>query len=267
MRQEDIIVPATFKVAVIGLGEAGSAIAHDLIRAGIRVHGWDPAPRGDVSQIRLAESGPTAAEQADVILSINTASVALAVARELLPVLRPGQIFADLNTSAPALKRELALLIEPTGAAFVDLALMAPVPGHGLYTPALASGTGASAFIELFKPLGMPVTLVDEQAGSAAQRKLLRSVFMKGLAAAAIESMAAASAAGCAEWMRNEITHQLIEADAALLDRLIEGSRKHAVRRTEEMIAATDLLHDLHVEPRIAQAAAGWLQELAKDSS
>jgi len=260
-------VPASFTVAVIGLGEAGSTIAHDLVRAGIQVHGWDPAPRGDVSQIPLAENSLAAAEPADVILSINVALVALSVARDLLPVLRPGQIFADLNTSAPVLKRELAALVEPTGAAFVDLALMAPVPGHGLRTPALASGSGASTFIELFKPLGMPVTLVDHQAGSAAQRKLLRSIFMKGLAAAVIESIEAASAAGCLEWMRGEITNQLIEADEALLDRLIEGSRKHAVRRTEEMIAATDLLHDLHIEPRIAQAALAWLQELAKNSS
>src|SRR5438105_1103207 len=136
-------MPATFIVAVIGLGEAGSTIAHDLINLGVQVRGWDPTPRGDVSQIPLATSAQAAAERADVILSINIASVALMVARDLLPILRPGQIFADLNTSAPALKRELALLIEPTGAAFVDLALMAPVPGHGLRTPALVSGSGA----------------------------------------------------------------------------------------------------------------------------
>lgn len=256
-------MPATFTVAVIGLGEAGSTIARDLVSLNIQVRGWDPAPRGDVSHIPLAANAQAAAEGANVILSINVASVALAVARDLLPTLYAGQIFADLNTAAPALKCELAQLIEPTGAAFVDLALMAPVPGHGLRTPALASGSGAGAFIELFKPLGMPIEFVDQQAGSAAQRKLLRSVFMKGLAAAVIESMEAASRAGCAEWMRSEITNQLLEADASLLDRLIQGSRKHALRRTEEMQAATDLLNDLHVEPRVSQAALGWLQELA----
>jgi 3-hydroxyisobutyrate dehydrogenase-like beta-hydroxyacid dehydrogenase len=255
-------MPASFVVAVIGLGEAGATIARDLVRSGIEVRGWDPAPRGDVRQIPLATNAQAAAEQADVILSINLASVALSVARDILPVLRPGQIFADLNTAAPALKRELAALIEPTGAAFVDLALMAPVPGHGLHTPALAAGSGAEAFMALFKPLGMPITFVDNQAGSAAQRKLLRSVFMKGLAACVIESMEAASKAGCAEWMRGEITNQLLAADAALLDRLIEGSRKHAARRIEEMRAASELLNELHVEPRISQAALAWLQEL-----
>ncbi|HLI91575.1 MAG TPA: DUF1932 domain-containing protein [Ktedonobacteraceae bacterium] len=255
---------ASFIVAVIGLGEAGSAIAHDLVRSGVEVRGWDPAPRGDVRQIPLVANARAAAEQAAVILNINLASVALAVARDILPVLHSGQIFADLNTAAPALKRELAALIESTGAAFVDLALMAPVPGRGLRTPALAAGSGAEAFMALFKPLGMPVMFVDHRAGSAAQRKLLRSIFMKGLAASIIESMEAASKVGCAEWMRGEITHQLVAADAALLDRLIEGSRKHAARRIEEMKAASELLTDLNVEPRISQAALGWLQELER---
>ena len=133
---------ASFIVAVIGLGEAGSTIAHDLVRLGLQVRGWDPAPRGDVTLIPLAENGLATAEQANVILSINVASVALTVARDMLPVLRPGQIFADLNTAAPALKRELASLIEPTGATFVDLArwhlFLDMACAHPLWRQALA---------------------------------------------------------------------------------------------------------------------------------
>ena len=33
----------TLVIAVLGLGEAGSAIAQDLVRAGVRVRGYDPA--------------------------------------------------------------------------------------------------------------------------------------------------------------------------------------------------------------------------------
>jgi hypothetical protein len=60
--------------------------------------------------------------------------------------------------------------------------------------------------------------------------------------------------------MREEIARQLASADEALLDRLVEGSRKHALRRTEEMQAAAELLRDLRVEPRVSLAALGWLQ-------
>ena len=69
----------------------------------------------------------------------------------------------------------------------------------------LASGAGAQAFADIFVPLGMPVTVVSEQAGDAATLKLVRSVFMKGLAAAVVESMQAAEAAGHAEWLEQEI--------------------------------------------------------------
>ncbi|MGZ4310454.1 MAG: NAD(P)-dependent oxidoreductase, partial [Gaiellaceae bacterium] len=59
------------------------------------------------------------------------------------------------------------------------------VPASGLATPALASGAGAGRFAELFRPLGMPVEVVGPRPGDAAGLKLLRSVFMKGMAAAA----------------------------------------------------------------------------------
>ena len=90
--------------------------------------------------------------------------------------------------------------------------------------------------------------------------KLVRSVFMKGLAAAAIESSEAAEAAGHAQWLRQEITAVIGEA---LLERLLEGSRSHAARRTDEMEAARDLLLRLGVEPRVAGASAAVLADLA----
>ena len=62
------------------------------------------------------------------------------------------------------------------------------MPATGLATPALASGAGAERFAELFGPLGMPVEVVGATPGDAAGLKLLRSVFMKGIAAAAIEA-------------------------------------------------------------------------------
>jgi hypothetical protein len=47
-----------------------------------------------------------------------------------------------------------------------------------------------------------------------------------------------------------------------MLDRFVEGSRAHAVRRTEEMRAAAAYLEELGVPPRIAAASADWLQQL-----
>jgi 3-hydroxyisobutyrate dehydrogenase-like beta-hydroxyacid dehydrogenase len=105
----------------------------------------------------------------------------------------------------------------------------------------------------------MPVEVVSAEPGDAAGLKLLRSVFMKGIAVAAIESLAAADAAGNGEWVRADIAAVLGEP---LLQRLLEGSKAHAARRVEEMRAATDYVEQLGVEPRVARAAAEWLAQL-----
>jgi 3-hydroxyisobutyrate dehydrogenase-like beta-hydroxyacid dehydrogenase len=219
------------------------------------VRGYDPAvPDG-------SPDARTAVEDADVVLSVSAAKAALAAATEAVPALRPGVVYADLNTAAPALKRELAGLVEGAGASFADVALLGPVPVRGLGTPALASGSGAEAFADVIGPLGMPVTVVSEQAGEAAAMKLVRSVFMKGLAASVVESMRAAEAAGCADWLAREIADVI---GRPLLERLLEGSERHAARRVDEMEAAAELLRELGVEPRIARASAALLSDLTE---
>ena len=69
-------------VTVLGLGEAGSAIARDLVAAGARVRGFDPvqpAPEG----VEAAPDAAAAAASADVVLSVNSASVAQHLAPDL----------------------------------------------------------------------------------------------------------------------------------------------------------------------------------------
>jgi 3-hydroxyisobutyrate dehydrogenase-like beta-hydroxyacid dehydrogenase len=255
------------RVAVIGLGEAGSAIAADLVAAGVEVVGWDPVVDEPPQAGQRAGSAVAAVANATAVLSVNAAAVAMDVARELAPALSPNQLYADLNTAAPGLKVQLAGVIQPSGALFVDVALMAPVPGRGLRTPGLASGPGAARFVDLFRGLGMPVHMVGREPGAAAARKLLRSVFMKGMAAAAIESLAAARAEGCEEWLHGELAEVCQGADAALLERLLAGSRRHASRRRHEMDAAAEMLTELGVEPRVCVAAAGWLGQLDAEAA
>jgi 3-hydroxyisobutyrate dehydrogenase-like beta-hydroxyacid dehydrogenase len=245
------------RVAILGAGEAGSAIGRDLLAAGVDVAAWDPVARGSLP---LAPSAEDAVRGSDFVLSLNAAAAALDAARSALPALAPEAVFADLNTAAPQLKRELAGLTAP--ASFADVALLSAVRGIG--TPALASGSGAEGFARAFGPLGMSVEVVDGGPGAAAARKLVRSVFMKGMAAALVESLRAADAAGCGDWLRADLARVV---DEQLLTRLVEGSSKHAVRRIDEMEAAAELLEELGVVPRVAEAARAWLEELAAEGA
>jgi 3-hydroxyisobutyrate dehydrogenase-like beta-hydroxyacid dehydrogenase len=252
-RQQSCFTSGVVEIAVLGLGEAGGRLVADLADAGASVRGYDPDPARRGS----ARSPEGAAAGADVVLSVNAAGAAVAAAASVVSVLGEGAVYADLNTSSPTVKRELAAI---AGERFADVALLGPVPEKGLRTPALASGPAAQAFAAVLRPLGMPVDVVSDRAGDAAEMKLLRSVFMKGLAASAIESLDAAERSGHDVWLRGEIAGVIGEP---LLDRLLEGSRRHAARRVEEMDAASGLLLDLGVEPRIASASAALLSELA----
>jgi 3-hydroxyisobutyrate dehydrogenase-like beta-hydroxyacid dehydrogenase len=261
----DEIVDNPTRIAVLGLGEAGSAIAADLIAAGAAVSGWDPAGAPDLDGLRFAGGNVEAAAEASVVLSVNWASVAVEVAAEVAPTLTPGTVFADLNTAAPERKREAAAKVEPAGARFVDVALLSPVPGRGLATPAFASGSGAEALVAALAPLGAALEVLGPAAGEAAERKLLRSVFVKGMAIAALESLEAARAAGCEEWLRGQLVATLEGADEALLDRWLRGSRAHAPRRAEEMAAAAEMLAALGTPASISAAAEEWFEQLAEE--
>jgi 3-hydroxyisobutyrate dehydrogenase-like beta-hydroxyacid dehydrogenase len=251
-------------VAVLGLGEAGGRIAADLVSAGVEVRGYDPLAASAPEGVGRASDAGSAVSGANVVLALTTASSALAAAGSAAPGLDSDAIYADLNTTSPALKEDIAALVTRVGARFADVALLGPVPTRGLGTPALASGPGAQAFAETIGLLGMPVAVVSDRPGDAATLKLVRSVFMKGLAASALESLQAADAAGHREWLEGEIAAVIGEP---LLKRLVDGSRRHAERRVDEMEAARDLLLELGLEPRIAAASAAVLAELAGDGA
>jgi 3-hydroxyisobutyrate dehydrogenase-like beta-hydroxyacid dehydrogenase len=253
-------------VAVLGLGEAGSLLARDLVRGGAQVRGWDPNPHGDLSEIPFAPSFEDAVGGATIVLSVNWAIVAHEVARDTLPFLRRGTLFADLNTAGPGLKAELAEIVAPSGAAFVDVAMMAPVPPLGIRVPMFLAGDGAERLAPFLRRFGTPADVVGARPGEAAARKLCRSVFFKGMSAAVCEALQAARAAGVEDWLRSDITKTFVNADASTLDRVVDGTYKHAKRRGHEMRDASALLVELGIPATIATATAESLERIAQEN-
>src|SRR5262249_20918782 len=191
-------------VAVLGLGEAGSQIAAGLCAAGAVVRGFDPRVPA-TGGVTACAGDADACRGAAVVVSLTCAHEAEGALTAALPAMRGGAIYADLNTASSALKAHLASLAAVAGVGFADVALMAPVPGRGLHTPMLAAGAAAGEFARCFDRLGAGVEVVAGPAGAAAERKLVRSVFYKGLAAAVTEALRAARAAGCEQWLRENI--------------------------------------------------------------
>ncbi|HLT12254.1 MAG TPA: NAD(P)-binding domain-containing protein [Micromonosporaceae bacterium] len=249
------------RIAVLGLGEAGSAFSADLAAAGADVVGYDPRQHLPIpSSVRRAASVAEAVAGAELALSLNSARVAEAVAAEALPAMRPGAVFADLNTSAPELKRRIAAMTASHGIAFAEVAVMAPVPGRGVSVPSVAAGPGAPTYADALARHGGRVEVLDAPVGTASTRKLLRSIVMKGLAASIVEALDAADRVGSGDWLRSDLANQF---GAELAERLERGTRMHAARRVDEMRAASELLVELGVAPLVTEATVQRLAQVA----
>lgn len=256
------------EIAVLGLGEAGRIYAEGLHRRGAHVRGYDPAYAGDDLEIGvIAPSLEAAVDGAELTLSLVGASAAAAVAARARPAMPPHAVFADMNTASPELMRQLAAEARAASIRYVDVAIMAPVPRAGIDTPLLACGTGAAWLTDAFRGLGVPIEDVGREAGVAAGLKLLRSVFMKGLAALAFESLTAAERAGSMAWMKSQIAAELGPAGDALVERLITGTKLHAARRAHEMRDALDYVESLGTPSHMTVATLEWMECLADSRS
>jgi 3-hydroxyisobutyrate dehydrogenase-like beta-hydroxyacid dehydrogenase len=250
------------RLAVFGLGEAGSLFAREAVEAGAQVHGYDPAPVPTPEGV-VRHGTPTAAvSDVDVVLALTAAVDAEGALRQALGAIPATAVYADCATGSSGLKRRLSDLAAEHATAFVDVALMSPVPGKGIATPALASGPGAARFVELMVPVGMDVVDDGPEAGRAAARKLLRSVVMKGFAALLIESMEAAHAAGLADETWENLVGQFTDADEALMRRLVDGTAPHSLRRLHEMEASAALLVELGIDPVMTRGTVESLRRI-----
>ncbi|MFI6426909.1 NAD(P)-binding domain-containing protein [Promicromonospora sp. NPDC050880] len=243
------------RLAVLGLGEAGTIYAQGFTTAGAEVAGFDPGDTATPPGVRRAGSVGDAVAGADLVISLVTAAHAVDVAREAAPALAPEALYADLNAASPELKHEVAAALGGASGRFADVAVIGSVPQNGPRTSLLVSGPATTGVASSFRELGAPVEAMGGDPGDATRRKILRSVFMKGLGAVITEAIDAGVAAGEEAWVRDQITAELAGGRAAA-ERLDLGTRKHAVRRSHESAAAAGLLSSLGVNPVVTTAAA-----------
>ena len=93
-------------VAVLGLGEAGSAIAAGLCAAGAVVRGFDPRVTPGPG-ITACTGDADASRGAAVVVSLTCDHEAEEALVAALPAMLPGAIYADLNTASSEQKARL----------------------------------------------------------------------------------------------------------------------------------------------------------------
>lgn len=260
----------------IGLGEAAFHIARGLHGEGlqgIRAYDkfWNVPPQSDLvaqrageASVALAPSLQALVEGCDIVISAVSANLAVPLARESAAWLRPGQVYADLNSAGPQTKIEAAAIVAPTGAAFVDGAIMGTVPGLGHKVPTLVCGDGAQRFADALRPFGMQLTVLEGAAGKASASKMLRSIFMKGVVALLLETVLAGHEYG----LEDDLLDSIAETFAAgpfleVANGLIARGVIHAERRAHEMDEVVATLRAAGVDDTMSLATRDKLLKIA----
>ncbi|CAO3428751.1 DUF1932 domain-containing protein [Azospirillum doebereinerae] len=266
------------KIAFIGFGEAAQAFTSGWrTRGPVSVAAYDilfDDPRH--AEAKLAEcrtlgvlpldSAAEAAAWADVVISAVTADQVIAAADSVLPAVRPGLLYLDINSAAPFRKAEAAERVAAKGAGTVDVAVMAPVYPRRHETPLLISGPAAAEVEPILAALGMTFEVVSDRTGDASTVKMIRSVAIKGFESVTMECVTAAVKLGIEDRIIPSITASLSNIDfAALADHVMERVVVHGKRRAAEMREVAATLEHAGVSGFLPAATAAhqqWVSDL-----
>jgi 3-hydroxyisobutyrate dehydrogenase-like beta-hydroxyacid dehydrogenase len=188
---------------------------------------------------------------------VVTSDQAAQAAVQNAPYLGTGHLYADLNSVSPALKQSIAQTILATGARFVEVAVMAPVPPYGHRVPMLAGGAAAGELADRLAPFGMRVEVVGPEIGVAAATKMFRSIMVKGMEALITECVLGASRYGAEQRVFASLAESFPGIDwPELADYMVGRVVVHGERRAREMEEVAETLRALGIEPIMAEATA-----------
>lgn len=264
------------KIGFIGFGEAARAFTASLREAGeLEFCAYDillgTDAEGPIREaaaglgVELAECAADVAREASWIFSAVTASDSLDAARSGAGGLGDGQVFIDINSVSAGRKRETAAIVTAGKAAYVDMAVMAPVHPKGHRTPVLIAGPACASLEERLAAMGFDYRIAGPDIGDATSIKMVRSMFVKGLEAITVQALLAARAAGCFDAVFASLSGSYPQFDWHGFSRYqIERVTRHGVRRAAEMeeSAATMAELGLPAGEQLGQAVARLQQEI-----
>jgi 3-hydroxyisobutyrate dehydrogenase-like beta-hydroxyacid dehydrogenase len=154
----------------------------------------------------------------------------------------------------------------PTGAAYVDVAVMSPVHPALHRTPLLVGGPGGATLMPHLAALGMRAEYVDAETGRASAVKMVRSILVKGIEALLVEAMVTGAAHGVNARVLASLDRSHPGWDwSRMAGYSIERVVSHGARRAAEMREVAATVAEIGLDPRMAAATAErqqWVAEL-----
>jgi 3-hydroxyisobutyrate dehydrogenase-like beta-hydroxyacid dehydrogenase len=262
---EECMANAKPRIAFIGFGEAGQAIAAGLHDADAAVMtAWDilfPQTAGsklrrtaDASGVRCAASAADAVRDAELVISAVTAASSGAAAKSVKTHLRGNPFFLDINSVSPGRKQDTARMFGST-ARYIDVAVLAPIYPARHQTPMLIAGSHSQTVAPTLAGLGMRASIAGAEVGAAAAIKMVRSVMIKGIEALTLECFLAAARAGVIDEVAASMRNNYPGLDwAKIVPYNLERMAVHGERRAAEMEEVAETLRELGVEPLMTNA-------------
>jgi 3-hydroxyisobutyrate dehydrogenase-like beta-hydroxyacid dehydrogenase len=268
--------PNTPRIAFIGFGEAGQAIASGRHDAGVEsIAAWDILfPEDEGARLRaagerigarLATSAADAVANSDIIVAAVTAASSLEAAQSVAPHIAGNPYYLDINSVSPGRKQETARLLE--GAArYVDVAILAPIHPLRHQTPLLLAGPHAHAVMpRLIDELEMRATIASDRLGAAAALKMIRGVMIKGIEALTAECFLAAQRAGITAEVAASLANNYPALDwNRVIEYNLERMASHGIRRADEMEQVAATLRELGIAPLMTQATVTRQREMGE---
>jgi 3-hydroxyisobutyrate dehydrogenase-like beta-hydroxyacid dehydrogenase len=199
-------------IAILAPGAMGSAVAQRLAEHGARVL-TSLRGRSEASAKRAAAAGMVAADDADIaaadiILSIVPPAEAIALAEQLaadIVKLRTRPVVVDCNAVNVATVQKVGEIIAASGARFVDGAIIGLPPKRGSAGPAFYVSGEHAPNLAVLKQLGLDLRIVEGPVGAASALKMSYAGINKGLTAVGAAMVLAATRAGAADALRDEL--------------------------------------------------------------
>jgi 3-hydroxyisobutyrate dehydrogenase-like beta-hydroxyacid dehydrogenase len=248
------------RVGFIGYGAVASTFARSMVAHRAEVYAYDVLLEQEGGREVLARraGGPDVqwlpleamVSQVTYVLSTNAGHVALPVAKQCAPLLRPGQAYVDLNSTSPQVKRQIHEAVIPSGADFVEGVILDAIGAAGSGAQILLGGPHAARVAGALRDLGLNAAAFSGEIGPASTLKMLRSVLSKGMEALLIECLVAARRAGLQDALWEMLTG--IMAETSFEVQAENWVRTHASaheRRYHEMVQVEDTIRGLGLRP------------------
>jgi 3-hydroxyisobutyrate dehydrogenase-like beta-hydroxyacid dehydrogenase len=258
-------------VAVIAPGAMGAAVGKRLVDNGLKVltslagRSAETVERAKAAGLASASDAEIAAS--DFILSILPPGDALALARRFAPALTASNakpVYVDCNAINPATVERVAGAIAPTGCPFVDAGIIGSPPKPGDAGPRFyASGAAAPRFAKL-RDYGLDVRVLDGAMSAASALKMSYAGITKGTQAIGAAMMLAASRAGSADALFDELSSSQKEM-FAWFKRGLALMPPKAYRWVAEMHEIAGFVGDDPAAHELYEGAAHFYERIAQD--